>query len=429
MGRRIHDLATRLWPLCRSISGRGLRETLSVIREMLPGLQLIEIPSGSAALDWVVPEEWEITSAWLEGPDGMRVVDFADNTLHVVGYSHAIDQSLTLEELQPHLHSLPEQPDAIPFVTSYYERTWGFCLTERQRQELKPGNYRARIDARHFPGSITLGELVIPGRCRSEVLLSTYCCHPSMANNELSGPCVTAYLALWLQSLGRPEHTYRIIFVPEMIGSAAYLQRHGQDMRDRTIAGFNLTCVGDERAWSLLPSRHGATLSDMVARHVLRHRVGPFKEYTWWDRGSDESHYCAPGMDLPVASVMRSKYGTYPEYHTSLDDLQNVVTPSGLSGTYEIYRAMIEVIERHCHPRALVTGEPQLGRRGLYPSLSKKGSSAGVRLLLDLVSMADGTRSLLQIAELRGVPVWALYPALDVLHSHRLLSLHEGPAH
>lgn len=423
VGEPIHQLARRLWPINRSISGRGLRRSLEVLRELLPNLRLIEVPTGSKVLDWTVPEEWEISSAWLEGPDGRRIVDLADGSLCVVGYSCGIDRLMTLEELQPHLHSLPGQPDAIPYVTSYYEPGWGFCMTHRQRQALRPGTYRARIDARHFSGSITIGELLLPGSTDREVLLSTYCCHPSMANNELSGPCVTAYLARWLAQLPSRRCTYRILFVPEMIGSIAYLHDHAAEMRARTVAGFNITCVGDERAWSLLPSRHGSTLADRVARHVLRHRVGRFREHGWSERGSDESNYCAPGIDLPVASVMRSKYGTYPEYHTSLDDLETVVTPRGLGESLLVYQTMIEAIERHCHPRTRVLGEPQLGRRGLYPSLSMRGSSARVRPMLDLLSLADGQHSLLDIAERCGVPVWGLYDLMETLAAHDLIDV------
>jgi aminopeptidase-like protein len=426
IGREIHALARRLWPISRSISGPGLRETLAILRERLPGLRLIEVPSGSRVLDWVVPDEWEIASGWLEGPDGRRVVDYAVNNLHVVGYSTGVDRRLSLDELQPHLHSLPDQPDAIPYVTSYYARTWGFCLSERQRRSLSPGMYRARIDARHVPGSITLGELILPGREAEEVLLSTYCCHPSLANNELSGPCLTAYLAGWLQGLPDRRLTYRIVFVPEMIGSIAYLDRHMAAMKARTIAGFNITCVGDERAWSFLPSRHGQTLADTVALHVLRHRVGAFDRYTWLDRGSDESNYCAPGIDLPVATVCRSKYGTYPEYHTSLDDLERVVTPAGLGESFAVYVTMLEVLERHCRPVTRVLGEPQLGRRGLYPSLSKKGSTAGVRRMLDLISLADGSQTLVDIAERCGIPVWELYEPLEALCGQGIVSLPES---
>ena len=376
---------------------------------------MIEVASGTQVLDWIVPEEWRISEAWIEAPDGTRIVDFARNNLHVVGYSTAVDAVLPLSELQQHLHSLPEQPDAIPYVTSYYQRRWGFCLSHHQRESLAEGDYRVRIDAAHFPGAITLGELLIPGESQEEVLLSSYCCHPSMANNELSGPCLLAWLAQWITALPRRRLSYRIVFVPEMIGSIAYLARCRDIMRERTVAGFNLSCVGDERAWSYLPSRHGDTLADRVARHVLGQLAPDYARYSWRDRGSDESNYCAPGIDLPVASVMRSKYGTYPEYHTSLDDLDSVVTPRGLGQSFALYRRMIETLEQHCHPVARVLGEPQLGRRGLYPSLSIKGSTAPVRTMLDLISMADGQHALVDIAEACGMPVWELASTLEQL--------------
>ena len=421
VGQEIHALARRLWPINRSISGPGLRETLTILREHLPEMRLIEVPSGTQVLDWIVPAEWEITAGWLEGPDGEKVVDFADKNLHVVGYSEGVDKMLSLDELQPHLHSLPEQPDATPYVTSYYNRTWGFCLSHQQREALEPGEYRAHIDARHYPGSITLGELIIPGREDNEILLSTYCCHPSMANNELSGPCLTTYLARWIESLEDRRYTYRIVFVPEMIGSIAYLHHNMDEMKARTIAGFNITCVGDERTWSYLPSRHGNTLSDQVARHVLKHQAGDYDEYTWLDRGSDESNYCAPGIDLPVATIMRSKYGVYPEYHTSLDDLDHLVTPGGLEQSFHLYCRMIEALEANVYPKTQVLGEPQLGRRGLYPSLSKKGSTRSVRTMLDLISLSDGQQSLLDIAETCNAPIWELTDIAATLQEHGII--------
>lgn len=415
IGEAIHAFARELWPLPRSISGEGLRATLRAISARAPGLELIEVASGSQVLDWIVPDEWRIAEAWIEAPDGSRIVDFAHNNLHVVGYSTAVDAVLPLAELQQHLHSLPGQPDAVPYVTSYYQRRWGFCLSHRQREALVEGDYRVRIDASHFPGSITLGELLIPGDSEQEILLSSYCCHPSMANNELSGPCLLTWLAQWIAALPRRRYSYRIVFVPEMIGSIAYLALNRGVMREHTIAGFNLSCVGDERAWSYLPSRHGDSLADRVARHVLWHLAPGYERYTWRDRGSDESNYCAPGIDLPVASVMRSRYGAYPEYHTSLDTLDTVVTPRGLGQSFALYRRMIETLEQHCHPVARVLGEPQLGRRGLYPSLSVKGSSAPVRTMLDLISMADGCTALVDIADACGVPVWELEPTLERL--------------
>lgn len=427
VGRELHALARRLWPLPRSISGDGLRATLRVLGEGLPGFSMIEVPTGSRALDWIVPDEWWVREAWIETPDGRRICDFARNPLHLVGYSTGVDAVLSREALDPHLHSLTEQPDAIPYVTSYYERRWGFCLSDRERRSLQPGDYRVRIDAGHRPGSITYGECLIPGESTDEVLLSTYCCHPSMANNELSGPVVVSALGRYIASLPRRRLSWRLLFVPEMIGSAAWLERNLEHARARVTAGFNVTCVGDERAWGFLPSRHGDTRSDRVARHVLGHIAPGYRVWHWTDRGSDESHYCAPGIDLPIATVCRSKYGSYPEYHTSLDDLDHVVTARGLGESYIVYRRIVDTLEADVVPKTRVLGEPQLGRRGLYPSLAMKGSTVGVRVMLDLLSEADGSHSLLGIAERIGRPVWELAPLVDLLVAHELVTV-EGLA-
>lgn len=423
VGREMHDFARELWPLPRSISGEGLRATLRAIGQRLPSFELVEVPSGSRVLDWVVPDEWWVREAWIDTPDGRRICDFATNNLHLIGYSTGIDAVLSRESLDAHLHSLPAQPDAIPYVTSYYERRWGFCLSHRERESLPPGQYRVHIDAGHGPGSISYGECLIPGESEAEVLLSTYCCHPSMANNELSGPVLLAQLGAWIVALPRRRLSWRLLFVPEMIGSAAWLERNRVRAQAHVVAGFNLSCVGDERAWGYLPSRAGNTLADRVARHVLGHLAPGFRGWRWTDRGSDESHYCAPGIDLPVASVFRSKYGSYSEYHTSLDDLEHVVTPRGLGESFAAFQRIVEALEADVMPKTLVLGEPQLGRRGLYPSLSMKGSTAGVRPMLDLLSEADGTRSLLEIADRIGRPFWELAPCLEPLRAHGLLSV------
>ena len=415
------ELMKRLWPINRSITGEGLRETLDIIKEILPDLVIHEVESGSKVLDWTVPEEWEIKKAYLENPDGEVIADFEENNLHVVGYSKAVEAKMSLEELMPHLHSIPEQPNAIPYVTSYYQKNWGFCINDEVKQNLKPGTYKAYIDAKHFKGSLSYGELFIRGKSDKEVLISTYCCHPSMANNELSGPCVAVALAGWLFQKEYLHYSYRFVFIPEIIGSAAFLENKLSHLKEKVFAGFNLTCVGDNRTWSYLPTRNGNTYSDHIALHTLKYQVDTYDTYTWNDRGSDESMYCAPGIDLPMALVMRSKFGTYPEYHTSLDTIGGVVTAEGLQDSLAIHIQMLKIIEHNCIPVAQVLGEPQLGPRGLYPMISKKGSTDPVKMRLNLISYSDGQHTLLEIAEKCKVPFEDLIEEVELLVEHGVL--------
>lgn len=410
-----------LYPINRSLTGPGVRETLAYLGNLLPGLTLHEVPSGTQVFDWIVPDEWTVRDAYIADEAGNRVIDFQKHNLHLVGYSDPTDLWLDRDELENHLYSLPDQPDAIPYITSYYARRWGFCLTHNQRQALNPGRYHVVIDSDLEPGVLNYAELILPGETEEEVFLSTYVCHPSMANNELSGPVVTTALVRWLQSLKTRRYTYRIVFIPETIGSIVYLSRNLEYLKQHVIAGFNVTCIGDDRSYSYLPSRSGTSLSDQVAQHVLHHTDVDFKRYSWLDRGSDERQYCGPGVDLPVATIMRSKYGEYPEYHTSLDDL-SVVTPMGLNGGYTALRRAIEIIEQNVYLKVMVLCEPQLGKRGLYPSLSTKASSDQVRTMMNLISYCDGTRSLLDIANIIGVPMWELVPIYHKLKEHCILA-------
>lgn len=418
-GNEMHSLMAELFPICRSITGDGVRETLRIIRKHIP-LTVHEVPTGTPVFDWTVPKEWNIKDAFIVDGYGDKIVDFKKNSLHVLGYSVPIDRTMSLDALQPHLHSLESQPTAIPYVTSYYQERWGFCVAHEQRRSLSEGRYRVFIDSELKNGSLTYGELILPGASEQEIFLSTYICHPSMANNELSGPVVAVMLAKWLASQPR-RYTYRIIFVPETIGSLTYLSRNLNIMKRAVIAGFNLTCLGDERGYSYLPSRAGNTLADRTALCVLRNRHPDFERYSYLDRGSDERQYCSPGVDLPVVSVMRSKYGTYPEYHTSLDNLE-LVTPLGLQGGFDVLQSCLELLEKNRTYRINCLGEPQLGRRGLYPTLGTKETQQGVRDMMNVIAYADGKNDLIEISDVTGVPPQKIYGIIDSLSGAGLLS-------
>jgi aminopeptidase-like protein len=415
-GADLHRWATDLFPICRSLTGDGVRTTLAYLKNLLPSLEMHEVPSGTRALDWTVPDEWNIRDAYIADSDSNRVIDFRESNIHVVGYSEPVDQVMDRAGLEPHLHSLEDQPDAIPYVTSYYKRTWGFCLTQRQRDALGPGPFKVRIDSTLAPGSLTYADAVIPGESDDEVLLSTYMCHPSMANNELSGPVVTAALGRWLTSLPRRRYTYRIVFAPETIGSIVYLSRHLDHLRARVRAGWVVTCIGDDRAYSYVPSRLGGTLADRVSRRALDESVPGWDEYSFLQRGSDERQWCSPGADLPVCSVMRSKYGTFPEYHTSLDNL-DVVTPAGLQGGLDILKRCIELTESNQRWRAVYVGEPQLGPRGLYPTTSYKGSALDVRAMMNVLAYCDGDHDVIMLGERVGLDAPTVVSLLERLSS------------
>lgn len=420
----MYSLLKELFPICRSITGPGTRQTLERIQQEIPGLVLHEVPTGTACLDWIIPDEWCVHEAWVKGPDGRKIIDFCDSNLHLVNYSTGIYKHLELGELQKHLHSLPEAPNTIPYVTSYYNRDWGFCLPHSTRIALEEGTYEVYVDADHYPGSLTYGELVLPGRYEREILISTYVCHPSMANNELSGPVVTVELAKWLMAMPQRDFTYRIVFVPETIGAVAFISQRLDDLRSKVVGGYVLTCIGDDRAYSYLESPGADTISDDIAQHVLKHSVDRYDRYSFLKRGSDERQYCSPGVGLPMASLMRSKYHEYPEYHTSDDDL-SLVTETGLEGGLTIARRCLEVFERECVPVMQVAGEPMLNRHGMGRRLgTRKMNTTGVSpqaRLRHVMALADGTRSSLHIAERIGVPVWEIWEDIEALETAGLL--------
>jgi aminopeptidase-like protein len=417
-GQEMYRLVSELFPLCRSITGNGVRETLRILGKQIP-LQMVEVPSGTKAFDWTVPKEWNIRDAHVSDSNGNRVIDFKTNNLHVVGYSVPVAATMALTELQEHLYSLESQPDAIPYVTSYYQERWGFCLPHNVRTRLEEDQYTVSIDSEFKEGHLTYGELIIPGGTDREIFISTYICHPSMANNELSGPVVATMLTRWIMSEPR-RYTYRIIFIPETIGSLTYLSKNLDRMKAKVDAGFNLTCLGDDRTYSFLPSRDGSTLADKVALKVLETGYPEFLRYTFLDRGSDERQYCSPGIDLPVVSVMRSKYREYPEYHTSLDNLE-LVSPAGLQGGFTVLRECLELLERNRTYKVTCLGEPQLGRRGLVSTVGTRDSHRLMAEMLNILAYADGKNDLIDISNLIKVPPGQIYPLIDKLLAAKLI--------
>lgn len=414
VGTQMYHWAEDLFPICRSLTGEGVRQTLQYLQHLLPNLQIHEVPSGTSCFDWTVPDEWNIRSAYVANAAGEKIIDFSRNNLHLVGYSEPIDTWVSLAQLQEHLHSLPDQPTAIPYVTSYYKRTWGFCLSHEQRKNLADGQYHVVIDSTLAPGHMTYAELTIPGQSTDTVLLSTYICHPSMANNELAGPVLQTALAQWILQKNR-YYTYKLIFVPETIGSIYYLSRHLPQLQKEVKAGFVLSCCGDNNKYSYLPSRCGNTLSDRVLLHVLEQHHPYFTRYTFLDRASDERQYQSPGVDLPVIPFSRSLYRHFPEYHTSLDDMR-FISPEGLQNSYNTVQLCLQILEANRVYYNTCLCEPQLGKRDLYPTTSIKGGyDDTVDIIINFLVYCDGQHDLLDIAKLIDVPAERCIPIVQKL--------------
>jgi aminopeptidase-like protein len=418
-GRRMYELIRELYPICRSIMGRGVRDTLAIVKQHVP-LTVHEVASGTPVLDWTVPREWNIRDAYIVGPDGSRVVDFRDSNLHVVGYSQPVRAKMSLAELRPHLFTLPDAPDRIPYRTSYYRESWGFCLTQRRLDSLREGTYEVVIDATLADGHLTYGELAVPGETEEEILFSCHTCHPSLCNDNLSGIAVQTFLAKKL--LERPgRYTYRFLYLPATIGSITWLHRN-RDRVSRIRHGLVVTCVGDPGPFTYKKSRRGAAEIDRVVPHVLRaagvdHECVDFTPY-----GYDERQYCSPGFDLPVGSLTRSSHGRYAEYHTSADDL-SFVRPESLHESLLRYLEVVSVLEgNRRYVNRSPYGEPQLGRRGLYRSAGGPLTDASDEMaMLWVLSFSDG-RSLLDIAERSGLSFERLRRAADALLDAGLLA-------
>ena len=428
----IESIFDELFPICRSITGLGLRDSLDILGRYMP-LERETVTSGSAVFDWTVPQEWHIKSARLTGPDGRVVADFANCNLHVVNYSGPVDKRLSLEELQAHLHSLPHLPDAIPYVTSYYQRTWGFCLSHAQREQLPDGEYHVQIDSEFVDGGVDFGHCLLEGESDKEILLSSYLCHPSMANNELSGPLVLLGLYHRLKQWPRRRYSYRFLINPETIGSLCFLHRYHEHLSEKLAAGLVLTCLGGSSdTLTYKQSRMGQGIIDQVFQQVAKTdetlNIRPFTP----ESGSDERQYCAPGFNLPMGNIVRTSYAEYPGYHNSLDTKAFMGIDS-LTDSIDRIEQWLRLVESgstyvNCAP----FGEPQLSKYDLYPSVNsaqawnKSGDGLvdgrkRLGLILQVLSHCDGQQPMVALANSLGVDLAELTSTLEILEHNNLL--------
>lgn len=399
MKEKIEAYFDRLWPINRSLTGNGNRETLKILSEIIP-LNTYEVPSGTQCFDWNVPPEWNVKEAWIKDDKGNIIINFEANNLHLLGYSEPFEGELTYNELKEHLYTLPKQPDLIPYLTSYYSRRWGFCMSHHHFLTLdKNSKYSVKIDSSlDEKGSMTYGDLVLKGKTDKEVLFTTYICHPSMASNELSGPLVTVFIYNKLKNRDL-NYSYRFVFAPETIGSIYYLSKHGEHLKNKLEAGFVITCVGDDGNFNYKKSRQGNTLVDRAVATILNQTEANYRIFDFFPRGSDERQYCSNGFNLPVGSLVRTLYGEYPEYHTSGDN-KDFISFSAMEKTVEKYMEVINLIEKNKkYINLFPYCEPQLGKRGLYPTLSDKEKDIEIDAMMWLLNFADGEHDLIDIIE------------------------------
>ncbi|MGG1518908.1 DUF4910 domain-containing protein [Paenibacillus oryzisoli] len=425
-------LFDRLFPICRSITGPGVRETIAIFQQYIP-LEQFAVPTGAQVFDWEIPREWRIREAWLKGPNGETIVDFKHHNLHVLNYSVPVNRTLSLDEVKEHLYSVPNLPDAIPYVTSYYKERWGFCLPHRELEKLEPGQYHAYIDSELVQGELNYAHIVLPGESDQEVLFSSYICHPSMANNELSGPIVTAFIYLRLANWQRRRFTYRFVLAPETIGAIAYLQRFGEEMRERIVAGMVLTCIGGNDPLSFKKTRRDNSQLDMIITHLIHHKKldARLRGFTP-TYGSDERQFCSPGFNFPVGQMSRGLHSGFPGYHNSLDTKEAM--------TIEALQQSLDELELVCKALELdgyyinqsPYGEVKLDKHGLYPDMNAptmRGHSNNevvdhrtqLNRILIVLNYCDGQHAMQQIADRCGCSILDLEPVIEILKEKQLI--------
>jgi aminopeptidase-like protein len=423
LGIKAYRLVEELWPLNRSLISSDTARTLRRVTSDCGGrLKIHTFESGLKIGDWEIPQGWEVSEAYIEDLSGNRIIDWSKNNLHLMSYSKPMNQMVGKDELFQHLHFDSDKPDWIPYRTSYYAQDWAFCVAFKDLEKFKDTEYRVVIDSKYVKASLEIGDLFFKGKSESEVVFTTYVCHPSMANNELSGPVVLNALAKYVSSLD-PYYSYRFLFWPETIGSIAYLSQELENLQKNVIAGFVVTCVGDNRAWGYISSRTGITMPDRISKRVLKKASKVFTEYSFLERGSDERQLCSPSVNLPFASVTRSKYGTYPEYHTSGDDL-SVVSPESLQESIELFLQIIDEFESNRIYVATKIGEPMYSKYALRGSLGALPSLSGLELQYsNITALSDGTLDVFEISEILEQPYLAVIKLCEELHSLGILKL------
>jgi aminopeptidase-like protein len=423
---KIYNLGKKIFRINRSITGNGLRKTLFYIKTELKNLKIFEIKSGTKVYDWNVPPEWNVKKAYVEDKNKKKIIDIKNNNLHLVGYSIPRRLYLKKKDLLLRIHTLEKQPEAIPYITSYYKKYWGFCASYNLIKKIKKNysdndKFFINIESSFKKkGSLTYGELLIPGRSKQEILISTYICHPQMANNELSGPMVSIALAKYFKNKVN-EKSLRFIFIPETIGSITFLKKNINKIKKNIIGGYVLSCIGDERSYSFMPTKYGNSISDIAAKKAFKKLKIKYKQYSFLERGSDERQFNSPGIDLPVASILRSKYGEYPEYHTSLDSF-NLVTKKGLNGGFKVAKEAIEIIMNDIIPVSRFLCEPKLQKKNLYESLSTgSGTLDSSKIFLNFLQYADGKNNIVGISKYIKQSLANTYAIYSLLVKNKLL--------
>ncbi len=417
----------KLYPLTRSLTGQGVRSTLKIIQKEFPELKIKKIKSGTKVFDWNIPPEWNVSDAYILDKYNNKIIDFKINNLHLVSYSVPVKKYISKKELFKNLYFLKNQPKAIPYITSYYKKRWGFCVSYNQYKNFdkkysSSDKFKVVINSTlNKKGNLNYGEIILKGKSKKEILISTYICHPSMANNELSGPIVSMGLINYFKSK-KLNKTLRFVFIPETIGSISYLRKNIKYLKENVIGGYNLSCIGDERQHSCMFSKYQNSPSDeeVIEAYKLL-KIKNYKVYSFLKRGSDEGQYNSPGIDLKISSIFRTKYGEYPEYHTSLDNF-NLVTTKGCLGGFNVARKSIEILLKRIYPKCKIMCEPQMGKRGLYPTLSTKGSDKLTRSYMDFLQYADGTNSLEKISNLIKLDLNSVKKIYSILFKNFLIS-------